>query len=113
MPRMRLGFFSVRTVRPFYGRRRVIRVLEPPPGTAARLGDLYGLLMLSGAELPVLLCTDTDWRGAGPDEPDTAPEQKPAVKDESRVRVLAQLHSAGCCSSAREGRYRGRTDGEQ
>jgi len=54
MPRMRLGFFSVRTVRPFYGRRRVIRVLEPPPGTAARLGDLYGLLMLSGAMVMII-----------------------------------------------------------
>src|SRR6202022_738793 len=88
----------------------VERVLEPPPDAATRLGYWYRSLSPGGIELPVLLRGDPSRRAACSCEPEAPPEQEPAVKDESRVRVLPQLHAAGCGCSPREGRCRGHPD---
>ena len=82
-------------------------------GHAARPGDGHRLSLLRATELPVLTGIDADWRAARPDKPDTPTEQKPAVKDESRVRILPQLHAGRCGRSAREGRCRRRPDRQQ
>ena len=88
----------------------VERVLEPPPDAATRLGYWYRSLSPGGIELPVLRRGDPYRRTAGTGEPETPPEQEPAVKDESRVRVLPQLPAAGCACSPPEGRCCGHPD---
>src|SRR5205823_15133597 len=98
---------------PVAARLPVERVLEPPPDPAAGASHCYWLTLLRGAELPVSHHIDAHRRAAGTGEPATAAEQEPSVQDESRVRVLPQLHAGGRGGAPGERRRRGTAGGQQ